>query len=216
MTIQASLAGYLQANDEVMSRTAAKGTASTSVSLHKLPSLLTGVELTERVDANRRSATAHIVWRARTGTSAKSTIALELITLGEIVNAGISGGGIFRKWDVPYGSSASVPWQSVPKALLSGQFANGIDALGSGDGALRFVGGLEWEIGIGPLHPFYDGCGRVSRYLSALLCLRHQIPLVSRISREAYFEAGRRGKSDFQQYFASLPRTNTDLLAHDT
>ena len=30
----------------------------------------------------------------------------------------------------------------------------------------------EWELIGGPLHPFYDGCGRISRAFSALLLHR--------------------------------------------
>ena len=56
----------------------------------------------------------------------------------------------------------------------------------------------EWELNGGSLHPFYDGCGRISRSFGALLLMRASwLPPVYD-NAASYFERGSRG--DFCEY----------------
>jgi hypothetical protein len=74
------------------------------------------------------------------------------------------------------------------------------------DEALRTIAGIEWELSVGPIHPFYDACGRISRYYSTLLSVWFSVPVIDRGGRETYFDFSRRGRAAFQDYIMSRPR----------
>jgi hypothetical protein len=61
----------------------------------------------------------------------------------------------------------------------------------------------EWQLGGGPLHPFYDGCGRISRAFAAALLVRggRLLPLFDTSAQ--YFAAGNEGDARFLVYYKS-------------
>jgi hypothetical protein len=71
------------------------------------------------------------------------------------------------------------------------------------------AGMLEWEISTGPLHPFYDGCGRVGRAVAFLMQTWLGATVAEYGSRAEYLAAARKGKQHFVGYFASLPGVET-------
>jgi Fe-S-cluster-containing dehydrogenase component/CRP-like cAMP-binding protein len=58
----------------------------------------------------------------------------------------------------------------------------------------------EWELNGGTLHPFYDGCGRISRAFGGLLLLRASWMLPLYEDRDAYFTHGHGGPKGFAGY----------------
>jgi hypothetical protein len=58
----------------------------------------------------------------------------------------------------------------------------------------------EWELGGGALHPFYDGCGRISRSFAAMLLIRASSLLPLFDDRRSYFDHGNRGRTAFASY----------------
>jgi len=59
---------------------------------------------------------------------------------------------------------------------------------------------VEWELNGGALHPFYDGCGRISRIFSGMLMVRASWLLPLYDDRASYFEHGNRGLDTFVDY----------------
>ena len=76
----------------------------------------------------------------------------------------------------------------------------------SDEDILRAIAGVEWDIAVGPLHTFYDACGRISRYFATLLFLWHSLPVVDRGERQIYFDHAIRGRAAFQQHYLTCPR----------
>jgi hypothetical protein len=200
---------YLRDIDEALSRTARTGSAATSVNPNKKPALLSGNALREAVETNRNRAAAFIHWQRRNNVVRPDDIIAVLTGLGWIVNFGILSEGLYRAWSyVTPGDGNGAP--AVPPARIGA----GLVDLGAECAAIacldpagkaRAIARVEWEIGIGPLHPFYDGCGRVSRYFSALLCFWHEAPLRIHPSRDVYMAAATAGEGAFIDYWVAAP-----------
>lgn len=135
-----------------------------------------------------------------------------IITLSEICNLGISENPFYRRWDLSdreYGGLPNIRFQAVDrefhrlKILEPCQLCNATE-----DEKISEVARVEWEIGVGPLHPFGDGCGRASRAFSVLLALLYQCSGVIHRSRLDYFKYGSEGIKKFQEYFLALDRVN--------
>ena len=95
----------------------------------------------------------------------------------------------------------------IPEGLLEiGNQAERLQTIVKEDDKLELIAHIEWELGVGPLHPFYDGCGRISRYFSALISLWTDTPLVRHQSRDEYFQHARGGEQAFAKYFLSCER----------
>ena len=58
----------------------------------------------------------------------------------------------------------------------------------------------EWELNGGSLHPFYDGCGRISRSFSAILLLRGGLPPPLHTTLAEYFAKGNCSIDAFTTY----------------
>ena len=61
------------------------------------------------------------------------------------------------------------------------------------------AGWAEWELNGGRLHPFYDGCGRISRSFGASLLIRGGSALPLFDDAATYFAWGNRG--EFVEYY---------------
>jgi hypothetical protein len=205
------LTDYLDAVDHALSRTARTGITATSVHPSKLPSRLIGDELRKAVVRNRVRAAAFIVWRSGTAPADASEVGAALLALAWLVNFEITPGHVYRSW--PYitpADSANCPLPPVAAddivdglAMLTNSCA-ALAELGQSE-KRRAIARTEWEIGIGPLHPFYDGCGRVSRYFSTLLCLWHGLDLPLHRLREDYMAAATNSAEAFANYWTSMP-----------
>jgi hypothetical protein len=71
----------------------------------------------------------------------------------------------------------------------------------------------EWELNGGSLHPFYDGCGRISRSFAAALLLRGGLlpPLYDTLAE--YFDRGNRGIESFTAYMRKGITRSTEWIA---
>lgn len=209
---EAGLAAHLGRLDRTLSRTVATGRADRAASPLKQDALVAGPALRARVAANRRLVARFLLWRRR----AWPQDALEhfgaVCTVAHLAGLGLLPEGLFRRW--PYdvsrhgGRAARRPIaaRAVPPALLA-LMARVARARSWGPAArLALVAQVEWELGIGPLHPFYDGCGRVSRYVATLLSLWLDVPLATHASREGYFRAARAGRAHFVAYYRERTR----------
>jgi hypothetical protein len=216
MTLSEKLISILEQNDRTLSRTAKNSVVDTSSSTQKLPGLLSGPKLAEKLEANRDAVACFIEWQSRRRAVSDWEHALVLVTLGYLTGQGILPAGVFREWEYqPPGDKGKlhqIPPQDIPRAILSlGKRSSKMGAIRDSELRLAAVGGIEWDLVVGPLHPFYDGCGRVSRYFSATLCIWHQLPLVQHTSREQYFCNARKGKRAFQRYYCKQPRVILEI-----
>jgi hypothetical protein len=193
----------LEANDAALSRTAQLGVVNTMASPEKLAKIGTE-QVPLIISRNRRRVADYVAWKASVPLFANADWLTALLAISEIVNMDLSGNGTFRSWpllDRQHGGSAPIPPQSVWPSLVALDFCTAFESE-AGDG----VGWAEWTIGIGPLHPFSDGCGRTSRAFSALAGIVTGTGIPIHASRSDYYTAGSAGLTVFQEYLRGLPR----------
>lgn len=197
----------LRRNDIALSRTARTGTLDTSASAEKLAPNCEASSAQALADENRRIAARYIVWRGSTAAT-EEELRHCLVVLSELVNCQLSLNGLFRSWSIEkrqYGEERHVP----PGDVSGGVRELDVPSKGTMDNAsterkLAVIAALEWEVGIGPLHPFSDGCGRTARYFAALLSIVYRCPAVLHTDRVTYYHRGAAGKDDFTQYYGDL------------
>jgi hypothetical protein len=212
-----SILSLLTHNDEVLSRTAKSGSVDVSVNSEKKPGLVKGRELARQVSENRTSVATFVSWQSSRANVSSWEHAFCLATIGYLTGQGILPGGLFREWEyippVDGLENERVMPDKIPDEVVAiGCRAAKIQKLDSLEERIGMIGGIEWDLVVGPAHPFYDGCGRVSRYFSALLCMWNRVPLVKFESRDQYFDAARQGRSVFQKYFGSQSRVAIRIL----
>ncbi len=171
-------------NNRRLSRTHG-GESDTSASHEKLPLLLTGDALRRQSAENERRVCQLIMdWRTEPLLTDWAVIRQVLFVMADLTNTGLLPAGRLRVWDVPYpvqpaeddgyqpAPSRRIPADEMPQAVET--FCRTIHArlheLAADPVAL--AAWAAWHINPGPLHPFYDGCGRVSRTFSAWLLAR--------------------------------------------
>jgi hypothetical protein len=204
----------LDENSLRLSRTR-KGISNTETSADKLPLRLTGDALRAKSAENERRVHRSLFEtrqdRAPQGGDEVQTL---LFQLADTTNEGLLPAGRFRIWEIgsnqselPAGEApitaaqAKVTAQALPTAVAS--FCETVylrwEELESGD-PVPLASWAEWELNGGSLHPFYDGCGRISRSFGAMLLLRGSTLLPLYDTMDAYFESGNRGHEAFCQY----------------
>ena len=203
-------------NDGVLSRTAASGLIDGTVGSAKRAVNLDCATVSKLIDRNRAAAAEYVCWRARVPELSPFDCRCSLIALSEIVNCGISRNGILRTWSISgrqYGEETDISPDQIPERLFQLDISGVEEVLKEpAEKRLAVVAELEWEIGIGPLHPFADGCGRTSRYFSALMSVIYDSPAVVHSSRTAYYDAGSAGRTAFKSYYGGLERVEVVLL----
>lgn len=203
---------YLTEMDQTLSRTVASGKIDTAASKQKQAPPLSAQELDATVRRNR-DLVARFIWaRRKTPAETPSEFVAALIALATLTNLEILSGPLYRQWEyVSLCDLSSESERSVPVEAI----ANGIAVLGEkfqkmpldSPQAIRVaaIASIEWDIGLGPLHPFYDGCGRVSRYFSALLGLWLRAPVARHQLRNDYMRSATEGRSAFVRYYVAQP-----------
>lgn len=209
------LVAYLTAIDTTLSRTVSTGKVLLTTSSRKKPSLLEGTDLAARIVANRREVGRLILKYSKQVPSHWFDYLGIMILIAYQSLDGLLPDGILRKWDYDpskYGvisTSQLCSPEDLPfklESFVKEWFPFLLES--SGDAAVRHVADIEWEIGVGALHPFYDGCGRISRYFSALLSYHKGLPLRVHESRSLYMASASAGREAFQEYYLSLPAGN--------
>ncbi|HVY68623.1 MAG TPA: hypothetical protein VHH73_01775, partial [Verrucomicrobiae bacterium] len=206
------VAEVLGANSLALSRTR-HGVSDTSTSAKKLPLLLTGEALKERAAQNEERA-CQFVFDARKGPDPQNPDEVKALLFGvaDRMNEGLLPAGRLRTW--PIGektvrlgdgpeqmiSPAKAPPEEVERAVEQfcaelwrrwGELA--VDPV-------PLAAWAEWELNGGTLHPFYDGCGRISRAFGALLLLRGSLALPLHDSSVKYYRAGNHNVGSFAEY----------------
>ncbi len=204
--------GILAGMDQILSRTVLSGMTSTDIDRHKQAPLLAGDRLLKRIELNRKLISKYICWQHNNAKKTDWDYYQALLTIASFSSLGILPNGLLRAWpynpsDVNFGGS-EIGFEEIPSQLLGiGRRAKAIETAQTADEKRALIAQIEWEICVGPLHPFYDGCGRISRYYSALLSILGGISIVKHKSREDYFVAARAGKLAFVEYYAAQSAT---------
>ena len=123
--------------------------------------------------------------------------------LADIVNDGLLPAGVrWREWDFPVamGAVPKVPFAELPARMA--EFAGRVAARRDGD-RFALAAWVEWELNYGTLHPFYDGCGRISRAYAACWLMAADIPLPVHGSADDYAVAAMEGVGEFVEYYRS-------------
>lgn len=211
---------YLENTDRALSRTLREKSVATAASSKKRNALLSGEELVKQIDQNREVVARYIGWKRNYVPQNPEELVSTIVALAEIAGMNVLPEGIFRSWK--YDGTENIRFSENqlidPRAIFSTLYELASDLLmqlkNANDSArgLQIVASAEWDIVVGPLHPFYDACGRVSRYFSTLLCLSFSLPLVWRGDRDAYFSHAVQGKQAFIGYFLSCDRVTLPTL----
>lgn len=206
------VSSILDANSQRLSRTRG-GVSDTSTSAEKERLTVSGNELAEQSRKNEARVHALLFERRDSFNPQGPADVLQLLLeIADGTNDNLLPSNRWRRWDVPsHGEgrdefsqrallSAAIPFTSVEAALE--EFVQVVFEHWSTLEAdpVPLASWAEWQLNAGPLHPFYDGCGRISRLFSAALFLRASWLLPMYDSRETYFERANRGTASFAGY----------------
>jgi Fe-S-cluster-containing dehydrogenase component len=195
------------------------GTSDTSTSLEKQPLLLQGEALQRRTEENERRVQQFLFDSRRQLPPQDGKAVLDLLwTLADLTNDGLlDDPRKLRTWPSHPKPPAPQGTRVEPAALRAelDKFADEVyrrwpelDV-----DPVPLASWAEWELNGGRLHPFYDGCGRISRSFGALLLLRASwlLPLYEE-DPETYFLHGHGGPKQFAAYVRRRVRACTSLL----
>jgi hypothetical protein len=208
------LSRLLGENSHRLSRTRS-GVSDTSTSTTKRPLLLSGAQLAERVAANEERVHQFIYNSRKDPMPRDGADVLQLLwTLADLTNDGLLPAGKLRTWPIPEvppesaGANAHAG-RTEPVKVAPQDIAAAMTSLGETlhrrwnelhNDVVPLAAWAEWELNGGSLHPFYDGCGRISRSFSALLFVRAgSLPPLYEDSA-TYFRQGNLGIEGFAAY----------------
>ncbi len=200
---------FLQKTNSTLSRTVQNQSVSTTTNNQKKPALVSGGELISQISHNRQRIAEFINWKGCHPAKTSAEYLSSLLTIAELAGFKIFPEGLFREW--PYNGYGTLQFDDlIPPASIGEKLVEISMMLASAakiadiSERISIIAATEWEIAVGPIHPFYDGCGRISRYYSTLLHFWWQAPLVNRSGRNEYFEAARSGKAAFVNFYENL------------
>jgi hypothetical protein len=198
------LARILDENSVRLSRTRS-GVSDTSTNREaKRKLLLEGDALKARSAANERRAQQWLFDGRHDPPPRSAGEVLQLLwRLADTVNDGLlPTADKLRRWD-------SRPDPAAPPRVAPDELPEALEAYAevvwrrwpelAGD-PVPLASWAEWELNGGTLHPFYDGCGRISRAFGALLLVRGSWLLPLYEDRDTYFGQGHRGERAFADY----------------
>lgn len=218
----------LNENSVRLSRTR-KGISDTGTSRLKRPLLLAGDALRSKTQENEQRVYAFV---AEAGDlprpNSPADVREVLFRIADMTNEGLLPVGRFRTWPIAAnqkshldGSVISGPQMKVaPEDLEDAIDAFSLNVLNRwdelADDPVPLASWAEWELNGGSLHPFYDGCGRISRSFGALLLVRGgSLPPLYEDKR-TYFEQGNRGAGAFAEYVRHRIKSARNWLAQNT
>jgi len=141
------------------------------------------------------------------------------MTIAEITGLEVFPAGVFREWEYDpgrFGLSYTSDQLCQPDQIgykvkdLCDKLCNALSQ--RSHNAIAIAAGVEWELGIGPIHPFYDACGRISRCFSLLTKLWMDEAPRLHASRDEYYRAACLGLRQFVTYYEQLPKWDTHAL----
>jgi len=195
-------ARILNENSLRLSRTR-QGVSDTSTSTRKKP-LALSAEALRRRSAENEARVHRLVFAGRDDPPPAGPAAVRehLFAVADGTNAGLLPEGPLRTWPIG-GRDGKAP--KVPPADLEPAIDDFCQRVFRRWGELAtdpvpLAAWAEWELNGGALHPFYDGCGRISRSFAAWLFIGGACLLPLYESREQYFAHGNRGLDVFEPY----------------
>ena len=211
-------------NNRRLSRTH-KGHSDTGSSDDKRPLLLSGPALRAQIERNAEEVGkfVHAQGVSLHPRSAREVRSI-LFQVADLTNQGTLPQGRFRTWPIAANQPPLTggPTISGPDAKVSpDSIESELDDFCAGvwhrwpeisSDPVPLAAWAEWELNAGPLHPFYDGCGRISRYFAAALLVRGSclIPLFE--NSTSYFFHANQGRDHFEVYFRSRIEDSVTLL----
>ncbi len=202
-------------NNVRLSRTMA-GVCDTSTSPLKQPLLYSGDQLRLRIRHNERRV-QEFLFQSRRDPPPRDALAVEdlLLSIADMTNEGLLPAGRFRAWRIEARSASpsedaaasAAPAEVLPEELagaltaLAGSVYQRWDELGADPVAL--AAWAEWQLNGGPLHPFYDGCGRIARSFAAALLIRASSFLPLYDDHASYYRHSDAGLGTFIAYMRS-------------
>lgn len=188
-------------NVESTSRTS-KGVSDTSVSENKNAPLVDGEKLEEIVSKNTEQIALYIWDHKNDAFSSVDDIKKLVINIIQIVNNRLSDDPTkFRSWNVEYGRKVPVSNLSEEMESFYRNLLLKIKEVDRGElkpfALARFI---EIEID-GNIHPFADGCGRISKSLASFFLARYNSSLPRYKSRDDYYNAMNQGEDVFIDYY---------------
>jgi hypothetical protein len=200
----------LEINDSVLSRTQSTGLVDSSVSDSKRSNVPSAELMLELVARNRSLVCLYISGITPAMIADKNDLLAAAITVASITNLGIAEGSLFRTWELPgsrrYDQTGYLV--GVPPADIWDRLESMTEVVCSfiPTSPVLAAAIIEWEVGIGPLHPFCDACGRISRAMSLLILNAFSLPARLHSTRDEYFRVGTQGRDKFIEYFQGLPQ----------
>jgi hypothetical protein len=207
------IARIMTENNRRLSRTY-KGQSDTGTSAEKLPLLLSGDALKEQVEQNEREVHKFIhAQRNAEAPSCAADVQKLLFHIADLTNHNLLPDGGLRTWPIEpnqrsltSGEVISGPAAKVPPEKLETAIAEFAETIWDcwreiAQDPVPLAAWAEWELNGGSLHPFYDGCGRISRAFAAALLVRGRCLLPLFEDSAAYFTIGTCGVSDWVAYY---------------
>jgi hypothetical protein len=207
------VARILDESSRRLSRTRS-GVSDTRTSSSKQPLLQAGDALRQRAAENERRVYRFLFDTRKHLPPASGEAVLQiLLTVADMTNDGLLPDGRWRTWPIGAwapaadgsataisGPEAKVPPELLPEATRS--FCETVQGRWRelGHDPVPLASWAEWQLNGGVLHPFYDGCGRISRSFGALLLIRGGCLLPLYDGMAGYFEHGNRGTAAFCDY----------------
>ena len=184
---------------KITSRTA-KGISDTSVSQQKEKTLIEGEDLVDQVNINTHDV-AEYLWNLRN---------VEINTVDDLKNIlKVSAKkinnqiGMFalRTWEVKYGRKVNP--EDLPQEMENfyQQYFDKLKQVQNNElSAHELASWIEWSVDT-DLHPFVDGCGRISKAWSGLVISMTGQRQPTHESREEYYKAINGDADQFKQYY---------------
>ncbi len=169
-------------------------------SSYKKRIMIRGDCLSQRAENNELDA-CKLVWEYVCGGAPHTGIQLrnELLSIALTVNDRIvPKGKLFREWVPPEGHRCPAP--SIPDEIARLTEELYTKWFTEASSILSITALAEWELNGGRIHPFYDGCGRISRLFSSRILLSHDMAIPLWENREKYFSIGETSKGSFEHY----------------
>jgi len=213
----------LNENSLRLSRTR-QGVSDTSTSSRKAPLRLVGDEL-KRHSAKNEQRVHRFIFETRIDPAPGTIDAVKtfLFQIADLTNDGLLSNGGLRTWPIGEHSipledgGVTVAKAKIPPERLDEAVAAFCTRVFENwqmlkTDPVKLAAWSEWELNGGSLHPFYDGCGRISRSFGAALLIRGSCLLPLYDLPSSYFKAGNSGQEAFCEYVRSSIRACAEWL----
>ncbi len=118
------------------------------------------------------------------------------------VTSGTQTSSMYRQHDTGKAYGVPIGRIDIEMGVWFKWLASGLAGL-TQDQVTEFLAILEYELDF-RIHPYSDGCGRMTKFWSALACLKAGAPLTIYADRRSYYERMNQSLEVFQAYYRAL------------